>query len=605
MDRPESFFLAPALFLLLTLPLPGQNQEDFLLQEVLCFREVQGSQAPAVEEPLLLQEPLFLDEAALRILFYPGHERDLNSEIHPGKEHPGRNESEPFGEARELERLPYHYSSRSFRGAMYRIVLPPITVDSGTSPALKLGHVVDFDTVYVNGWFLGRNGGVSLGGADEAFGISRLYRIPANHLYRDRENIISIYTSARPWGQAGTYSRPLLGPYHHFTRQRAVTDTIKYMLTACYAMTGLFFLTLYARRRSLAEHFFFGLFCLAVAVYFFFRIQTSLVFLDNYARAARFELASLWVAIPCFMLFVMQYFKEPVRAIHAGYLAFSAICLVLVPLHPSTLFLTRINFSVIQLSWVLPLAVVMKTLFKNFRSSPAAYLMFVSSLIMVFLTMVDIYISRNHRGSSNMAFITQYALFPYTMAIALATIHNLVRLYDEVERLTVLAHRDSLTGAFARHQGEKLAAALLDQAARTSKPVSFLVLDLDHFKLVNDTYGHAAGDTVLRRIGELLRNTFRKKDLIFRFGGEEFCLLLPDTSCAEAQAIAERLRRTVESLKIPEVDPGLTLSASIGISVYPECGSAQEELFQRADQALYTAKKQGRNMVVCCPTQHP
>ncbi|WP_083914902.1 GGDEF domain-containing protein [Alkalispirochaeta alkalica] len=606
------------LFLLpgLAQPLPGEIREALLLQENLSFGGVQGGQPRRPKEAILLREPFFLDAIARSMLFSPGREEEWYGNIPPGPGRPGREAAafpetfrdlpEAPGGLRELEALPHHYPSRSFRGGIYRITLPPITVDSGVSPALKLGHVVDFDTVYVNGRFLGRNGGINLGGADEAFGISRLYRVPGHYLYRDRENTISIYTSARPWGQAGLYSRPLLGPYDHFTRQRALTDTIKQMLTACYAMTGLFFLTLFIRRKALREHLFYGLFCLAVAIYFFFRIQTNLIVFDNYARAARFELGSLWAAIPLFMLFVMTYFKEPLRAIHGAYLALSAVFLLLIPLHPSTLFLTRLNFSVVQISWIFPLAVVMRTLFRNFRSSPAAYLMFVSSLIMVFLVLVDIYISRNYRGSSNMAFITQYALFPYTMTIALATIHTLVRLYDEVERLTLLAHRDSLTGAFTRHQGEKLAVALLDQAARTSKPVSFMVMDLDHFKVVNDTYGHAAGDIVLRRIGELLRNTFRKKDLIFRFGGEEFCLLLPETSRSEAQAIAERLRKTVESLTLSEISPDLRLSTSIGISVYPECGASQEELFQKADQALYAAKQQGRNRVICtAPSSRP
>jgi diguanylate cyclase len=124
------------------------------------------------------------------------------------------------------------------------------------------------------------------------------------------------------------------------------------------------------------------------------------------------------------------------------------------------------------------------------------------------------------------------------------------------------------------------------------------MVDIDHFKKVNDTFGHTEGDQVLIKIASLLKNSIRKKDTVARYGGEEFILMLPEAGVAEAYRIAERIRRLVESTLFDLGKARLNLTVSLGISNFPQHGArSKEELVQMADQALYEAKRGGRNQV--------
>ena len=130
-----------------------------------------------------------------------------------------------------------------------------------------------------------------------------------------------------------------------------------------------------------------------------------------------------------------------------------------------------------------------------------------------------------------------------------------------------------------------------------NRQAALLILDLDHFKVVNDTFGHAAGDFVLQQIAMTLRTTVRLPDLVSRLGGEELAVLLPDTDAAEAAVVAERIRRAIERLVMQWEGQSITITASIGVAV--ALGSLPtRDLFVQADAALYAAKKGGRNRVV-------
>ncbi len=125
------------------------------------------------------------------------------------------------------------------------------------------------------------------------------------------------------------------------------------------------------------------------------------------------------------------------------------------------------------------------------------------------------------------------------------------------------------------------------------------MLDLDHFKRFNDTFGHDAGDSVLRELGQLLREKLRKSDVSCRYGGEEFVLILPDSSLADTQQRVEQIRRLIKELKIRHGDQVLgTIAVSGGVAGAPEHGSTAAELLCAADNALYAAKLAGRDRVV-------
>ncbi len=165
------------------------------------------------------------------------------------------------------------------------------------------------------------------------------------------------------------------------------------------------------------------------------------------------------------------------------------------------------------------------------------------------------------------------------------------------KQLQHLATIDGLTGLFNRRFWMERAEEELQRAKRYGYPVSFIMLDIDDFKEVNDTWGHQAGDKVLKGVAEIIRRGIRGVDIAGRYGGEEFVVMLPHTSGEDAYTVAERLRRTLEGTKVgvPKV-----ITATFGVSWYnPEEGDVSlDELLLRADRALYRGKAQGKNRVV-------
>ena len=169
-----------------------------------------------------------------------------------------------------------------------------------------------------------------------------------------------------------------------------------------------------------------------------------------------------------------------------------------------------------------------------------------------------------------------------------------------IAALSEVARTDSLTGLLNRRGFEETLKSELARARRSHRPVTLVVGDLDHFKLVNDRFGHQRGDEALQRFSELLIGVKRSIDGAARIGGEEFALILPDTDRNGAYVMAERLRRRVrEEL----VGYGLPLSVSIGIAGYPSHGSTGDELLRHADQAMYVAKRLGRDRSVIYSTE--
>ncbi len=159
------------------------------------------------------------------------------------------------------------------------------------------------------------------------------------------------------------------------------------------------------------------------------------------------------------------------------------------------------------------------------------------------------------------------------------------------------AMRDALTGAFTRRYLHERLRAELSYAARHHTPVALLMLDLDHFKRVNDCYGHQAGDMVLRSVVSELRRTLRPEDVLVRYGGEELCVLVRGLGPEESLLLAERLRRAVATLRVPARGDEVRVTVSIGVAITDPEGPAQgvSSLIERADRALYRAKTDGRD----------
>jgi diguanylate cyclase (GGDEF)-like protein/PAS domain S-box-containing protein len=173
-----------------------------------------------------------------------------------------------------------------------------------------------------------------------------------------------------------------------------------------------------------------------------------------------------------------------------------------------------------------------------------------------------------------------------------------VTVQQELEqRLRELATTDELTGVLNRRRLFEIGGEELERAARYGRPLSLCMLDLDHFKQINDAFGHQAGDATLRRVATTIGDTIRKQDRLGRYGGEEFVVLFPETRVEAALVVAQRARGAVEALGPAPETPGRRITVSAGV-VELSGGEPLETLLRRADEALYEAKATGRNRVV-------
>jgi diguanylate cyclase (GGDEF)-like protein len=198
---------------------------------------------------------------------------------------------------------------------------------------------------------------------------------------------------------------------------------------------------------------------------------------------------------------------------------------------------------------------------------------------------------------------------PWSVAVLLFTVLGLHRALL-VGQFQTAARTDPNTGLANTVFWHEMASKELERALRTSTSLGVLYLDLDHFKSINDTYGHLAGDQVLKAVAEELDREVRTDDLVGRLGGEEFAILLPKTTTDETAQAAERIRRRIAGLVVSvttERGPATVdnLTCSIGIATYPAAGRTLDELLLAADTATYAAKSAGRNQVVTAPGDAP
>jgi diguanylate cyclase (GGDEF)-like protein len=180
----------------------------------------------------------------------------------------------------------------------------------------------------------------------------------------------------------------------------------------------------------------------------------------------------------------------------------------------------------------------------------------------------------------------------------LASNLTLERQQAELQRLVTL---DPLTGLINRREFERLFSLELARARRADRPTTLVAIDLDHFKHVNDEFGHPVGDVLLQQVGQRLLAQLRPYDVLARYGGEEFMLLLADTDPAAAQAAADKLRVALQQQPFSCAERSLTISASMGVATTWASAATFEQLYAQADQALYRAKQLGRNRVETAP----
>jgi diguanylate cyclase (GGDEF)-like protein len=158
--------------------------------------------------------------------------------------------------------------------------------------------------------------------------------------------------------------------------------------------------------------------------------------------------------------------------------------------------------------------------------------------------------------------------------------------------------RDSLTGLFNRRYLEETLKREISRAKRKQYSLGIIMIDIDHFKSFNDTFGHDGGDVLLRELSRILQRNIRREDIACRYGGEEFVLILPDASLENTQRRAEQMREAVKNLKLYYLNHPLgEVTISSGVAIYPDHGLTEEDVLRAADKALYRAKSEGRDRV--------
>ncbi len=192
----------------------------------------------------------------------------------------------------------------------------------------------------------------------------------------------------------------------------------------------------------------------------------------------------------------------------------------------------------------------------------------------------------------------EYAQFQRVSEINAELQGEIVRRQALEEELKRQATTDPLTGLFNRRQYEILFNRERDRCARQKQPISLCVVDLDHFKRVNDNYGHDVGDLVLKHVASLFSHTLRHMDVVGRFGGEEFILILPETDLEQALLVVNRLREELEASPLQSPRGEITMTATCGVTLVTSDDMDVAAVIKRADQALYEGKRAGRNRVV-------
>jgi len=188
-----------------------------------------------------------------------------------------------------------------------------------------------------------------------------------------------------------------------------------------------------------------------------------------------------------------------------------------------------------------------------------------------------------------------YIVKPFDHAELIARVRAALRTKATRDQLAEQATRDPLTGLFNRRQFETLSGEAIAVARRYRRPLSCLMIDLDRFKQVNDRLGHAAGDEVLREAAKRFSQVSRGADVLGRYGGEEFVVLLPETEATGAVLVADKLRESLSATPVELERAPLTVTASIGAAAWSDELLAPADLFAAADEALYRAKELGRN----------
>ena len=419
--------------------------------------------------------------------------------------------------------------------------------------------------------------------------------------------------------------------------ERSINEAISWFQIGVYFFFGILQFSLYMRRKEKYYHYF-GMFLITCVIYSFSLSNISYSYTYDSALIVKYMYAVniIWPALIGLSIWSFLYENRPFPVILRGIAFISIVIVFCVLLLPVPWVEVLLNYSLIFISLATIYIIGLVSPAVKAKTPGAKQLMmagvFIGLLVIyanidwVFirsgfdltgwipfclaLAFMSILIDRFWNltvdlTESNLRLSTMRDEMEAEVVIRTSELRNAnVQLEDKLDEINnlqgkmyQLALHDTLTGLFNRRFLAETLDREFSRAKRENQPVSLLMIDIDHFKLVNDSFGHKAGDEVLKSFGEHLLTHIRQEDIAFRYGGEEFLLVLPGAASHDSQLRADNIRKMVEDIGFSIEDRHGQITVSIGVAEYPVNGATPDEVLTKADEALYAAKNGGRNRV--------
>lgn len=480
--------------------------------------------------------------------------------------------------------------------------------------AVRMGKVLSAYELYAGGELIGGVG--KLPPLSEiSYDRQRVLRIPERAVSADGELVLALRVwggedaSVQSWSAGPISGDYRLGEYRTLLLGSFVGEVPGLLLCALIFAFGLYHLYLYARNRALDTYLWFGLAALNISLYGLMLTQWKYLFDISFLTMKKLEFGMIYLFPAVGIQLVWSLLQLPIgRLLRAYQLSFVALSLVIVSVPGHTIHHQTLTFE--QL-WLIPiLGYTPWVILREARAGNAeARTVAVGTLLFLAACVNDLLIDLAHLETVRLAPIGFVAIL-IAMAISMANrftsmfgaletevAERTAELSEANEKLALAARVDHLTSLLNRRGFTEEAETEIRRVFRTGKEFSVVLADVDHFKRFNDQYGHACGDEVLKQVGAILHERTRDIDQVARWGGEEFILLLPETSTEGAAVLAENLREVIARQLFDYDGEQLGITMTFGIAAHRK-GEPLDACIARADAALYTGKERGRNKVM-------
>ncbi|AQA16882.1 hypothetical protein BST95_00265 [Halioglobus japonicus] len=489
-----------------------------------------------------------------------------------------------------------------------------VASDQVKSLAIRTGKVMSAFELYAGGELVGKVGQLPPLG-DINYDRQRVFVIPASAVDAHGRVVLAMRVWGGPeplvnaWSAGPSGGEFRFGEFAPLLLKGVVGELPGLLFAVLIFAFGLYHLYIYAQNKVLVSYLWFGLASMVIALYGLMLTQWKFMLGLDFGTLKKIEFGAIYLFPALGIQLVWAVLKIGVppwlRMVQVAFVMFSA-AVMLIPGQ-------NVNFYTLHYEQFLALGVVAYTVYvilaETRRGNPEARSVAVGTFIFMATCVNDVTIDLFHIETprlSPVGFVAILLAMAVSMARSYTSMHSeleaqvadrTAELSDANEKLMRAASIDHLTGLLNRRGFTDEVSQEISRSQRSGKQFSIVISDVDHFKQFNDQYGHACGDHVLRRVGELMRDRTRDVDRVARWGGEEFILMLPETDSEGAAVLAEKLRETIADNVFEYGGERLSLTMTFGVAEYRK-GETLDACVARADTALYHGKERGRNKVM-------